>query len=117
MLCVESTVSLRKALSNTDERASSHLLQDELWFGTQAAFRALNPSLTVNLGKVFSSSVLGALPPGRRSNPGLNGSNRTGNGSVRGDEVTPEELSGTLVLYVLQRDFQTRLEGIGHGCL
>lgn len=62
----------------------------------------------VNLGKV-SSSALGALLPGRRSNPGLNGSNRTGNWSIRGDEVTPEELSETLVLYVLQRDFQTSL--------
>lgn len=68
-----------------------------------------------NLGGV-SSSVLGALPPGWCSNPGLNGGNRTGNGNV-GDEVTPEELSGALIVDVLQRDSQTGLLGIGRGWL
>lgn len=68
----------------------------------------MNLSLIVNLGKV-SSSALGALPPGRLSNSGLNGSNRTGNWSIREDEVTLEELFETLVLYALKRDFQTRL--------
>lgn len=39
--------------------------------------RAVNLSLIVNLGEV-SSSLLGALPPGRLSNLCLNGSNRAG---------------------------------------
>lgn len=83
---------------------------------THRAFGALNLSLMVNLGEV-SSSVLGALPPGRCSNPELNGSNRTGNGSIRGDEGTPEERSGALILHVLHRGFQTRLPGAGQGWL
>lgn len=70
--------------------------------------RAVNLSLIVNLGEV-SSSLLGALPPGRLSNLGLSGSNRAGNWGIREDEVTPEELFEALVLHVLQEDFQTRL--------
>lgn len=66
----------------------------------------------VNLGQV-SSSVLGALAHGRCSNPGLNGENRAGNGSIRGDEVTPKELSGVLIGDVLQRDFQARFLATG----
>lgn len=66
----------------------------------------------LNLGEV-SSSVLGALPPGRCSNPGLNGGSRTGNGSIRGGEVTPEEQSGVVTGGVLQRDFQKRLLAVG----
>lgn len=73
----------------------------------RAASRARNLPLTGNLGRV-PSPARGALPPGRRSDPGLNGRNRTGNGSIRGDEVTPEELSEALVLCLLQRGFQTR---------
>lgn len=57
-----------RALPQEEERAFPHLLQDELWFHTHAACRALNLSLMVNLGEV-SSSVLGALPPGQCSNP------------------------------------------------
>jgi len=110
-----SAVCQGKAVPEPAGRAAPHLPRGEPSCPTHAAFTAPTWPLMVDLGRV-ASSVLGALLPGRRSDPGLNGSNRTGNGSVRGGEVTPEELSGALVLCGLQTDFQTRLSGLGHGC-
>lgn len=105
--CEEGRRLLGKALCSADE-SSCPPPRDGLGFTTQAAFRAPNLPPMVNLGKA-SSSALGALAPGRWSNLGLGGSNRTGNWSRKGDEVTLEEVAGTPVLHVLQREFQPRL--------
>lgn len=109
MLKAECSLPEESFLPRTGKRASSLCPVRRAMIRYTCNFhRAVNLSLIVNLGKV-SSSLLGALPPGRLSNLGLSGSNRAGNWGIREDEVTPEELFEALVLHVLQEDFQTRL--------
>lgn len=71
-------------------------------------------SLMVNLGEV-SSSVLGALLTWQMFKSWAKWWEQGWKWGFRGDEVTPEELSGVLIEDVLQKGFQARLLAVGQG--